>query len=74
MDRHIYDKFQETCLIEGLLENDNEWIVCLQDSSIIQSRSQLHNLLVTLLIHCSPNDFNNLWEYFVHQICDDLKH
>jgi hypothetical protein len=45
-----------------LLENDNEWIVCLQEGSIIWSRSQLRNLLITLLIHCSLNELNNLWE------------
>jgi hypothetical protein len=35
MDGHIYDTFKETCLVRGLLENDNEWIVCLQEGSII---------------------------------------
>jgi hypothetical protein len=62
LDGHIYDTFKETCLVIGLFESDNESIVCLQEAFIIWTRSQLHNLLVTLLIHCSPNEFNNLWE------------
>jgi hypothetical protein len=42
MDGHVYDTFKETYLVKRLLENDNEWIVCLQEAYIIRSRSQLH--------------------------------
>jgi hypothetical protein len=74
IDGHIYDTFKEAYLVKRLLENDNEWIVCLQEASIIQSASQLRNLFVTLFTHCSPNKLNNLWEQFRHKICDDFKH
>lgn len=74
IDGHIYDTFKETYLVIGVLENDNEWIVCLQEASVIRSRSQLHNLIVTLFTHCSPKELNNLWEQFHHKLCDEFKH
>jgi hypothetical protein len=35
MNGHIYDTFKEAYLVGRLLENDNEWIICLQEAFII---------------------------------------
>jgi hypothetical protein len=35
MNGHIYDTCKEAYLVRRLLENENEWIVCLQEAFII---------------------------------------
>jgi len=64
--------FQEGCIAHGLLADDNEWRLCLQDAGAMQSGHQLCNLFVTILCDCSPSDPAALWLQFWTQICDDL--
>ena len=35
--------FCEACIAHGLLADDNEWRLCLQDAGAMQSGHQLHN-------------------------------
>jgi hypothetical protein len=69
-----YSTYKEACLACGLLEDDQEWRLCLQEAGGIQSGSQLRWLFTTILAFCSPSDPRNLWNLFKHLICDDLKH
>ncbi len=66
--------FKEACIAMGLLENDNEWRQCLQETAIMQSGAQLQSLFVTLLLFCQPAKLDELWEEFKENICDDLAH
>jgi hypothetical protein len=68
-----YATFQEACIAHGLLADDNEWKLCLQDAGLMQSGRQLRNLFVTILRDCSPSDPAALWLHFRTQICDDLR-
>ena len=63
---------REACIAHGLLADDNEWRLCLQDAGAMQSGRQLRNLFVTILRDCSPSDPAALWLQFRTQICDDL--
>ena len=55
--------FHEACLKLGLLEDDNEWIQCLEEAGEMATGQQLHNLFVTILVkmllqihwHCGFN-------------------
>ena len=38
---HIHDTFKEACHARGLLEDDEEWLRCLQDASEMQTGQQL---------------------------------
>ena len=58
----------------GLLEDDGEWYICLQEASQIQTGSQLHHLFTTLLLFCSPSEPKTLWLAFRDKICDDLRY
>lgn len=48
------ETFQEACLKRGLLEDDGEWRICLEDAAEIQTGSQLRHLFAILLLFCSP--------------------
>jgi len=53
--------FQEACIAHGLLADDNEWRLCLQDAGAMQSGHQLCHLFVTILRDCGPSDPAALW-------------
>jgi PIF1-like helicase len=66
--------FHEACLRRGLLEDDREWEICLEDAAHIKTGSQLRHLFTTLLLFCTPAQPNILWQKFRDNICDDLRH
>ena len=68
------ETFHEACLKRGLLEDNGEWEICLQDAADIQTGSQLRHLFTTLLLFCTPAQPNVLWIKFQDKICDDLRH
>lgn len=74
VDGEICDTYHDACLKRGLLEDDREWEICLQDAADIQTGSQLRHLFTTLLLFCTPTQPNLLWIKFCDKICDDLRH
>ena len=74
VDGVLCGSFHEACLKRGLLEDDGEWRLCLQDAAEIQTGSQLRHLFTTLLLFCAPTTPKDLWLEFRPKICDDLRH
>lgn len=68
------DTFQSACLWHGLLEDDGEWHLCLQDAAEMQTGSQLRHLFTTILLFSSPAQPRLLWFEFCDLICDDLEY
>ena len=71
---YVCVSYREACLMHGLLEDDNEWKVCLLEAGAMASGYQLCNLFVIILKYCSPSDPLALWLQFRDKICDDLRH
>jgi hypothetical protein len=69
-----YPTFKAACLAQGLLEDDTEWKLCIQDASRMQTGTQLRNLFAAILIHSDPSDPKALWITFREYFCDDLKY
>jgi hypothetical protein len=46
------------------LEDDREWIQCLEEASAMQTGSQLHSLFITILIGGNPTKPEDLWDRF----------
>jgi hypothetical protein len=74
VDGELSETFRDACLKRGLLEDDGEWNLCLQEASEIQTGSQLRHLFTTLLLFCTPAQPKELWMTFRQNICDDLRH
>ena len=66
--------FHAACLAHGLLEDDGEWRLCLQEAGEMHSGRQLRHLFVTLLLFGEPSQPDQLWMLFRDKICDDLEH
>ncbi len=56
--------FQAVCGTLGLLQDDIEWDMCIQEACINQDAKRLRNLFVTLLLLCSPLNPEVLWERY----------
>ena len=73
-DGYLCNTYREACLMHGLLEDDSEWRLCLQEAGDMASGYQLCNLFVIILHDCSPSDPLSLWMQFRDKICDDLRY
>ncbi|PIA57130.1 hypothetical protein AQUCO_00600098v1 [Aquilegia coerulea] len=74
VDHVLYPTYKDTCIALGLLEDGQEYSVCLQEASIIQTGYQLRRLFAILLTECSPIHPEYLWEQYALQICDDVSY
>lgn len=66
--------FRDACIKRGLLEDDGEWRMCLQEACEMQTGSRLRDLFATILYHCNPTQPDELWRDFRIHICDDLRY
>ncbi|XP_058227941.1 uncharacterized protein LOC131336209 [Rhododendron vialii] len=74
VDNVVYDTFKSACVAGGLLEDDDEWVQCLEEAAIMQTGYQLRRLFCVILTQCSPLQPLELWKRFFINICDDLAH
>ncbi|KAG5536880.1 hypothetical protein RHGRI_024347 [Rhododendron griersonianum] len=61
-------------ITKGLLEDDEEWVQCLEEAAVIKIGYQLRRLFSVILTQCSPQKPMELWKRFWVHICDDLGH
>jgi hypothetical protein len=69
-----YATYKEACLARGLLEDDQEWRLCLHEASAMKSGAQLRHLFATILAFCFPSEPIRLWDAFKQHICNDIRH
>ena len=74
VDNVVYNTFKLACVARGLLEDDDEWVHCLEEASIMKTGYQLRRLFCIILTQCSLLEPLQLWERFSINICDDLAH
>jgi hypothetical protein len=70
----VYETFKEAALARGLLEDDNEWMLCLEEASAMASGMQLRELFAVILSHCSPTSPLQLWNRFKQSLSEDYLH
>ena len=66
--------FHAACVARGLLEDDGEWRLCLQEACELQTGTRVRHLFATFLLFGPPAQPEVLWNDFRHLICDDLGH
>ena len=70
----LYDTFKSACVARGLLEDDEEWIQCLDEAATMKTGYQLRRLFAIILTECTPTFPVALWNRFSMDICDNLPH
>ena len=48
--------------LSGFLENDMEWMSCLNEAALVASAAQLRQLFATILVFCNPGDIKTLFD------------
>lgn len=66
-----YDTFKEAALALGLLEDDDEWDQCLNESSLFAMPAALRHLYATILIFCNPANPLTLFESHRESMMED---
>ena len=61
---HHHNSFREACIARGLLEDDGEWHLCLEEATQMQTGARLCHLFVMLLLFCEPAKPELLWDRF----------
>ena len=67
------ETFQEVCCELGLLSDDREWHMILQEAAATQLCQQIRELFVTILLFCMPSDPRALFEEFWRTWADDYQ-
>ena len=70
----LYNTFKEACRARGLLQDDREWLLCLQEGAHFQTGFQLRRMFAIIVANCDPGDVNALWLACKNSLCDDLQH
>jgi len=58
----VFATFKEACMARGLLEDDHEWRICLEEAIAMQPRMACHQLLVVVTNFIQP---------YLHQFFDN---
>ena len=75
VDNEECKTFREACSKLQLLDDDTEWINCMQEAcAIITSGYQLRQLFATLLNNNEICDVFALWDKFKEELTEDLRH
>jgi hypothetical protein len=67
----VYGTYKEACVAAGLLEDDNEWLLCMQEAALTNMPSQLRALFASILLYCEPRDIGALWASSVVALSED---
>ena len=68
----IHQTFQDACLDLGLLQDDQEWISCMQSCATFASAYQMRHLFASLLLFNSISNPLELWNRFKERMSDDF--
>jgi hypothetical protein len=74
VDGMIYGTFKDACNAMDFLQDDGEWLQCLEEAATMQTSASLSNLFVLILSECHPTHPELLWQQFRPHLCDDLRH
>lgn len=60
----MYTTFHEAAVARGLAENDEEYILCLEESAVTGSAKMLRRLFAALLVHVPILNVPTLFDRF----------
>ena len=71
-DGTICQTFKQAALKRGFLQDDEEWIECLNEAALTASPWQIRLLFVTILVFCEPSCPDQLWNKFRNHMSQDF--
>jgi hypothetical protein len=74
IDGQVCSTFREACHKRGLLENDNQYSLALQEAVLLQIPAQVRTLYAVILSTCEPSDPLALWVNHRDSMTEDFLH
>jgi hypothetical protein len=74
VDGVIHPTYKLACKALGFLDDDNEWIECINEASSWASGTQLRQLFTTILTHCEVTSPKMLWDSTWEALCEDMQY
>lgn len=71
----VHETFKDACISMGLVGEDKEWQICLQDAVDVEVNSfKLRHLFCLILENNHPESPTKLWQMFQKPFSDDFRH
>jgi len=70
----VFAIFKKVCMAKGLLEDDHEWKICLEEAIAMQPEMACCRLLAVILLTDKVAESHLLWDQFKAGLCDNVKH
>ena len=74
VDGVVRQTYQEACQQRGLLQDDGEWEMALQEATFTRIPAQIRQLFATILLFCAPAEPLRLLEGHQVAMAEDLQH
>ena len=72
VDGHECATYREACQRHGLLENDNHWVLTMEEACTSQFPVRMRHLFSILLTTCSVSNPLSLWDTFKTELSEDI--
>ena len=70
----LSSSFREACFRLGLLEDDNQYHLAMQEASVSNSAASLHSLFAVILTWCEPSNALEIYEHRKEPMAEDFLH
>ena len=70
----MYTTYHEAAFHLGLVEDDREWDIAMEESSVVAMPSQMRALFVIILTHGMPMNPSVLWNKYKDEMSDDFRY
>jgi len=70
----VHKNYHEAAFALGLVEDDREWFLAMEESSVVAMPCQIRSLFVIILTHGQPMDPRSLWDKYKDDMSMDFMH
>ena len=70
----LCSSFYEACFRLGLLEDDNQYHLAMQETSVSNSAASLHSLFAVILTWCEPSNPLEIYEHHKEAMAENFLH
>ena len=70
----LCSSFREACFRLGLLEDDNQYHLAMQEASVSNSAASLRSLFAVILTWCEPSNPLDIYEHHKESMAEDFLH
>ena len=74
VEGNLCSSFCKACFRLGLLEDDNQYHLAMQEASVSNSAASLHSLFAVILTWCEPSNPLDIYEHHKESMADDFLH